>query len=86
MEIGEVKPVYTGKFKERLQKLPLQAILLAILVKLFGEKKEREGKSELCGRSKIDTIWRIANEVSEEEVKEKMEDFRESVGRFLASL
>jgi len=40
LEIGEVKPVYTGKIKERLQKLPPQALVFAILVKYFEKFKE----------------------------------------------
>ena len=40
LEIGEVKPIYTGKLRESLKKLPAQGIVLAILAKYhqkFGE-------------------------------------------------
>jgi len=35
LEIGKVKPVYTGKLKESLRKLPSQAIVMAVLAKYF---------------------------------------------------
>ena len=40
LEIGEVKPIYVGKLRESLKKLPAQGIVLAILAKYhqkFGE-------------------------------------------------
>lgn len=35
LEIGEVKPIYVGKLRESLKKLPSQAIVLAILAKYY---------------------------------------------------
>lgn len=52
LEIGEVKPVYVSKFKECLQKLPPQAIVLAILVKYF-EKFRNVVKVKITKFTKI---------------------------------
>lgn len=53
LEIEDVNPLYAGEFRERLKRLPSQAILLAILVKYF----------EKFGIVKITKFTKIAFEV-----------------------
>jgi len=61
LEIGKVKPVYTGKLKESLRKLPSPAIVLVVLVKYF----ERIGGESL----KITKFTKIMFEVEKKAIE-----------------
>jgi hypothetical protein len=60
LEIGEVKPIYVGKLRESLKKLPSQAIVLAILAKYYLKFEET---------LKITKLTKIAFEVEKKVIE-----------------